>query len=168
MPVPTVAGLAGETVAPTPTPPARATAPALSTAHRRTRAVRDNPPPPPPALIVPPPHDSGLETRIKQLRDQQADICSELAQLLPLKYGTNFKLELEMLQHKRLVLEAYAREQSKILSFSVVIQTSISSSLVVVAQQETWCRFPSPGPLGFKHQGPMLCLLLCSYSQNLS
>jgi hypothetical protein len=61
-----------------------------------------------------------LDSRIQQLRDQQADIQAQLAQLLPLKYGPNIKLELEMLRHKLVVLEAYARDNSKMLSPSVL------------------------------------------------
>jgi hypothetical protein len=61
-----------------------------------------------------------LDSRIKNLRDQQADIQAQLAQLLPLKYGPNIKLELEMLRHKLLVLEAYARDHSKMPSSSIL------------------------------------------------
>lgn len=79
-------------------------------------ARRDNPPPPPPALLVPPPYDPALDPAIKQLLDQQAEIQAKLAQLLPQKYGPNIKLELEMLRHKLLVLEAYATDNRE-LSF---------------------------------------------------
>ncbi|KAH8905577.1 hypothetical protein BR93DRAFT_854162, partial [Coniochaeta sp. PMI_546] len=57
-----------------------------------------------------PPYDPALDPAIKQLLDQQAEIQAKLAQLLPQKYGPNIKIELEMLRHKLLVLEAYATD----------------------------------------------------------
>ncbi|KAB5536578.1 hypothetical protein GE09DRAFT_1176484 [Coniochaeta sp. 2T2.1] len=74
------------------------------------RPERDNQPPPPPTLLVPPPYDPALDPAIKSLLDQQAEIQAKLAQLLPQKYGPNIRIELEMLRHKLLALEAYANE----------------------------------------------------------
>lgn len=56
------------------------------------------------------PYDPSLESTIKQLLDQQAEIETRLAALLPQKYGPNIKLELEMLRHKLRVLQAYAHD----------------------------------------------------------
>lgn len=85
---------------------------------------RDNAPPPPPTLLVPPPYDPALDPAIKQLLDQQAEIQAKLAQLLPHKYGPNIKVELDMLRHKLLALEAYATDNRELpfphLTFSGV------------------------------------------------
>jgi hypothetical protein len=83
------------------------------------RLDRDNAPPPPPTLLVPPPYDPALDAAIKQLLDQQAEIQAKLAQLLPQKYGPNIKVELDMLRHKLLVLEAYATDNRELLSLSL-------------------------------------------------
>lgn len=91
------------------------------------RLVRDNPPPPPPTLLVPPPYDPALDPAIKQLLDQQAEIQAKLAQLLPQKYGPNIKIELEMLRHKLLVLEAYATDNRELL---FVTSTSASACML--------------------------------------
>ncbi|TQN66448.1 hypothetical protein CSHISOI_08967, partial [Colletotrichum shisoi] len=50
----------------------------------------------------------GLDSAIRQLLDQQADIQARLAALLPTKYGPNVKLELNMLRHKLRGLQAYS------------------------------------------------------------
>ncbi|KAK1449669.1 hypothetical protein CMEL01_07005 [Colletotrichum melonis] len=52
--------------------------------------------------------DPGLDSAIRQLLDQQAEIQARLAALLPAKYGLNAKLELDMLRHKLRVLQAYS------------------------------------------------------------
>ncbi|KAJ0311855.1 hypothetical protein COL516b_000915 [Colletotrichum fioriniae] len=52
--------------------------------------------------------DPGLDSAIRQLLDQQAEIQARLAALLPAKYGLNVKLELDMLRHKLRVLQAYS------------------------------------------------------------
>lgn len=96
--------MVGEPVVPPPPPP--------------RRLDRDNPPPPPPTLLVPPPYDPTLDPTIKHLLDQQAEIQAKLAQLLPQKYGPNIKIELEMLRHKLLVLEAYATDNRELLSLT--------------------------------------------------
>lgn len=75
---------------------------------------RHNAPPPPPTLLVPPPYDPALEPAIEQLLDRQAEIHAKLAQLLPQKYGPNIKIELDMLRHKLLGLEAYATDNREL------------------------------------------------------
>ena len=67
--------------------------------------------PPPPPLAHP--YDPSLDPAIKHLLDQQAEIQAKLAVLLPKKYGSNIKVELDMLRHKLRVLMAYADEHRK-------------------------------------------------------
>lgn len=75
------------------------------------RPVHDNPPP---GLIPPSPCDPpDLDSTVRQLLDQQAEIKAKLAALLPQKYGPNIKAELDMLRHKLQVLEAYANDNRK-------------------------------------------------------
>jgi hypothetical protein len=95
------------------------------------RLDRDNAPPPPPTLLVPPPYDPALDAAIKQLLDQQAEIQAKLAQLLPQKYGPNIKVELDMLRHKLLVLEAYATDNRELLSLSLSLSLSHTSLVAV-------------------------------------
>jgi hypothetical protein len=57
--------------------------------------------------------DPTLDDTIRQLLDQEAEIRAKLATLLPVRYGPNPKLELDMLRHKVRVLEAYADHHRK-------------------------------------------------------
>jgi hypothetical protein len=59
----------------------------------------------------PSPYDPSLDSTIKNLLDQQADIQAKLAALLPQKYGPNVKAELDMLRHKLRVLRLFAAEE---------------------------------------------------------
>ncbi|KAF6833810.1 zinc finger protein [Colletotrichum musicola] len=52
--------------------------------------------------------DPALDSAIRQLLDQQAEIQAKLAALLPVKYGPNLKMELSMLRHKLRVLQSYS------------------------------------------------------------
>ncbi|KAF4414161.1 hypothetical protein CFRS1_v008629 [Colletotrichum fructicola] len=68
--------------------------------------------------------DPAVDTAIRQLLDQQAEIQARLAALLPAKYGPNVKLELDMLRHKLRVLQTYSDHHQ------------ISSSIPVVSELE--------------------------------
>ncbi|KAF4831802.1 Zinc finger protein RME1 [Colletotrichum siamense] len=68
--------------------------------------------------------DPAVDTAIRQLLDQQAEIQARLAALLPAKYGPNVRLELDMLRHKLRVLQTYSDHHQ------------ISSSIPVVSELE--------------------------------
>lgn len=57
--------------------------------------------------------DPALDSTIRQLFEQQADIQAKLSALLPAKYVPNSRLELGMLRRKLKALEAYAENQSQ-------------------------------------------------------
>ncbi|KAL1874005.1 hypothetical protein VTK73DRAFT_611 [Phialemonium thermophilum] len=60
----------------------------------------------------PPPshYEPSLDPTIRQLLDQQAEVQARLAALLPQKYGSDIRGELNMLRHKLLALEAFAKD----------------------------------------------------------
>lgn len=60
--------------------------------------------------------DPALDSAIRQLLDQQAEIQAKLAALLPVKYGPNVKMELSMLRHKLRVLQSYSDHHRKLPS----------------------------------------------------
>ncbi|OBR05129.1 Zinc finger protein [Colletotrichum higginsianum IMI 349063] len=68
----------------------------------------------------------GLDSAIRQLLDQQADIQARLAALLPTKYGPNVKLELNMLRHKLRGLQAYSEVHR--LSSNVPINSELEEA----------------------------------------
>lgn len=72
--------------------------------------------------------DPGLDSAIRQLLDQQAEIQARLAALLPAKYGLNAKLELDMLRHKLRVLQAYSDHHRKMPRFNNVLLGHSSQS----------------------------------------
>lgn len=76
------------------------------------RPEADNPPP----ALLPSPYDPNLDSTVRQLLDQQAEIKAKLAALLPQRYGPDIKSELDMLRHKLQVLEAYANDNRKLPS----------------------------------------------------
>lgn len=59
------------------------------------------------------PYDASLDSTIKALLDQQAEIEARLAALLPHRYGPNVKVELDMLRHKLRILRAFAGDNRK-------------------------------------------------------
>jgi hypothetical protein len=87
--------------------------------HLIAPALPPQPPPPsapPSAALSGPglhPYDPSLDSAIKALLDQQADIQAKLAALIPQKYGPNIKTELDMLRHKLRVLRACAEDQGE-------------------------------------------------------
>ncbi|PSR90476.1 hypothetical protein BD289DRAFT_215460 [Coniella lustricola] len=54
--------------------------------------------------------DPALESTIRSLLDQQAEIEARLAALLPQRYGANVSVELDMLRHKLKALRSFASD----------------------------------------------------------
>lgn len=75
-----------------------------SVASRRARRARGMATGPPMTAIQDP---SSLDSAIRQLLEQEADIQARLAALLPAKYGPNVSMELAMLRYKLRALKSY-------------------------------------------------------------
>ncbi|TDZ21982.1 Zinc finger protein RME1 [Colletotrichum orbiculare MAFF 240422] len=73
--------------------------------------------------------DPALDSAIRQLLDQQADIQARLAVLLPAKYGTNVKVELNMLRHKLRALQLYSDHHQISANTPVVSELEEARSL---------------------------------------
>lgn len=65
--------------------------------------------------------DPSLEPTIRALLDQQAEIETKLAALLPRNYGPNLSLELDMLRHKLRVLRAFADDNRKHYDLALLV-----------------------------------------------
>lgn len=67
--------------------------------------------------------DPALESTIRALLDQQAEIEAKLAALLPQKYGANVSVELDMLRHKLKALRSFASDKRKSHYLVVLVTT---------------------------------------------